>query len=350
MRKKTLLSSIILIYAGLQNISFSQELKVAGENTIFSKDGLPCLDSICIGEPISSLNIELLSLGNIKDHIEENIDVSEEFQEKKINEENVKELYKSAISSLIKLDTENFINLIHEFSENLNYNNKQKILDNSDRVLFTINYIKDVTRSQSNENIITLVNYFTPVRSHSTGQYIAENFYNETRLFDSKFNEIISRTKPIFCYPIDFKGIYESKNGYVTIITATPDLDGTFRISQINRTYPISDVSQEIAIKRKLIDAYKEFEINDASASMLVSVDGVSKLDRNKNLSIKQDSFNLILYHPMLLKVNDGYEQDGYQRWSKGWMQLKGNKNIAIPLESLFAKKQECLQPDLPIN
>ena len=73
----------------------------------FSKDGLPCIDSVCIGDNVDQVNISLETIPDLKSNISYKLDFSKELESKKINDDIIRIEYDAAITALSQLDEKN---------------------------------------------------------------------------------------------------------------------------------------------------------------------------------------------------------------------------------------------------
>jgi hypothetical protein len=337
----------LLISAAFQPLlANAQEAKsVDGK---ISKDGLPCIPDVCIGDRIDDLNIKFLSVSSISEKLAANVKIDQVSPDKRITRSQLDQEINKA-TKLIEADqAEEGLTSLVDFAKKVHGEARGALVSNVIWMAMSVDELKK-NRPKDKINYAKLVNYIAPVSPPLQPTNDVKSFQEAERHFDSDLHGILAKEKIKFCYPYRMVGFFNSKSGYLTAVSAEPDTDGVYKVSSVRRIIEVPDLRSKNELRAEMLKAYKEFFHPRSDGSSLVSIDGYTEMQRSE-VSIKSKKYiDFAMVHPKNMLANDSYDPDHFERWTKGWLALK-NKNKFVSLASLFEAQPQCRPPKASMN
>lgn len=277
-----------------------------------------CLDSICLGASIQTLNAPFEPVMTLGEQLRSGLTESSQLP---LNAEDsfkrMEALYRKGDKDGLEKEVATWSSPGYE---------REQLRRNIFHLVQAYELAEHALGGKRNADTADLAMYFVPQpdnRKNGLQQTVnikaaPLSFARGSKLhFDQGLPKVIAKTKPVFCGVFRFEGSFKSKSGYSTTVAVQTDSDGEFKVSTIKRLFTNDSYDSLQELHKDLAQRY---------ASPL-SVD-IAKL------ILDMTKVQLLLTHP-IMNPQAGAGRDEASKlfkalWQQGWMEFKG-KNVGWP-------------------
>lgn len=269
---------------------------------------LPCLDGICIGASIKTLNAPFAPVISVTEQLRMNLNPSKRTPDIEERIAHLESLYRNG-------DVERFATEGVAWAQ---ASREQEILKNLRRLRQAYAIALQALGGKHTPQVLELAKYFTP----GGGGFFEANIkadplvFVENRVlrFDQGLIDLLKKTKATFCGVYTLSGRYMSKSGYETQVELHSDADGEFRVSYIERSFSSPSLDSLLLLEQDLKQRYAPYipaELVHAGQH------------QHRSLLLQ-----LQLRHPVMISVlGQGFRQQlRTSFWQEGWMDFKGQE------------------------
>ncbi|PIF26686.1 hypothetical protein CLU88_1554 [Acidovorax sp. 56] len=285
-----------------------------GEGSAPVTPQLPCLDGICIGSPATSLNAPFEPVLSVAKQLIRNIPASKKFPDIEARAAHLDAVYRKGDMDQFDKDGLAWMEVSRE----------DKIAINLHHLRQAYNIALQALGGKHSPEVVELAKYFAPqsslsgyVRSVGSKDFAFDVLSNplaftETRAlrFDQGFVDLLNKAKPTFCGVYRLSGQYKSKSGHETLVELQSDIDGIFKVANIERLFASRSSDSVELLEQELKARYAPYE--DAN---------LVRVTRDRLLSLQ-------LWHPFLTRITGPGSgatralRDAF--WVEGWLDFKG--------------------------
>lgn len=278
---------------------------------------LPCLDGICLGASIQTLNAPFEPVMTLGEQLRSGLTANGKLPP------NAEDSFKR-MEALYRKGDKDGLEKEAETWPSSNYGRDQ-LFKNLFHLVQAYELAEQALGGKRNADTVALAMYFVPQPvNRKNGVHSTVNikaypmaFVTGSSLnFDQGLPKLLAKTKPMFCGAFRLEGFYESKSGYPTTVAVQTDSDGDFKVITMERLF--TNVSQD-----SLQQLHGELAQRYASA---IKAD-IAKLE------MKTPRVQLRFMHPIMFQgVGVGADEASklFQAlWQQGWMDFKG-KNAGL--------------------
>ncbi|TYK69415.1 hypothetical protein FSY59_12750 [Comamonas sp. Z3] len=280
---------------------------------------LPCLDGICLGASIQTLNAPFEPVMTLSEQLRSGLTANSKLPP------HAEDSFKRMEAFYRKGDKDGLEKEVATWSSP-GYERDQ-LRRNLFHLVQAYELAEQALGGKRNADTADLAMYFVPQpenRKNGLHQTVNIKTYpmsfatGKSLYFDQGLPKLMAKTKPVFCGVFHLEGHYKSKSGYSTTVAVQTDSDGDFKVSTMERLF--TNVSHD-----SLQQLHKELEQRYASpvnANIAWLIQDTSKVQ-------------LVFMHPIMNpKAGAGHDEASklFQAlWQQGWMDFKG-KNVGWPV------------------
>ena len=280
---------------------------------------LPCLDGICLGASIQTLNAPFEPVMTLGEQLRSGLTASSKLPP------NAEDSFKRMEALYRKGDRDGLEKEVGTWSSP-GYEREQ-LRRNLFHLVQAYELAEQALGGRRNADTADLAMYFVPQpENRKNGLYTTINIKTKpmsfatgkSLYFDQGLPKLMAKAKPVFCGVFRLEGHYKSKSGYSTTVAVQTDSDGDFKVSTMERLF--TNVSHD-----SLQQLHKELEQRYASPI-------------NANIAwliLDMSKVQLVFMHP-IMNPHAGAKHDEASKifqalWQQGWMDFKG-KNVGWPV------------------
>lgn len=278
----------------------------------------PCIDGICLGASIQTLNAPFEPLLTLGEQLRSGLTLHGTLPP------NAEESFKRMEALYRKGDKEGLEREAMTWPTSYN-SGRDQLLKNLFHLVQAYELAEQALGGKRNADTVALAMYFVPQPVNRKEGFrgtvnIKANpmgFATGSSLnFDLGLPKLMAKTKPTFCGAFRLEGYYESKSGYPTTVAVQTDSDGDFKVITMQRLFTNASRDSVQQLHEELAQRY---------ASAIKA--NIAKL------KTEGSRVQLSFMHPIMIQgVGAGADEASklFQAlWQQGWMDFKG-KNAGL--------------------
>ena len=278
----------------------------------------PCLDGICLGASIQTLNGPFEPVLTLGEQLRSGLTLHGTLPP------NAEESFKRMEALYRKGDKEGLEKEAMTWPTSYN-SGRDQLLKNLFHLVQAYELAEQALGGKRNADTVALAMYFVPQPASQKQGFrgtvnIKVNpmgFATGSSLsFDQGLPKLMAKTKPRFCGAFRLEGYYESKSGYATTVAVQTDSDGDFKVITMQRLFTNTSRDSMQQLHGELAQRYA----SAIKASLA-------------KLKMEGSRIQLRFMHPIMIQgVGAGADEASklFQAlWQQGWMDFKG-KNAGL--------------------
>lgn len=278
---------------------------------------LPCLDGICLGASIQTLNAPFEPVMTLGEQLRSGLSPNGKLPP------NAEESFKR-MEALYRKGDKDGLEKEAETWPSSNYGRDQ-LFKNLFHLVQAYELAEQALGGKRNADTVALAMYLVPqpvnrkngVQSTMNIKAYPMAFATGSSLhFDQGLPKLLAKTKPMFCSAFRLEGHYESKSGYPTTVAVQTDSDGDFKVITMQRLFTNASRDSLQQLQGELAQRYAP----------------AIKADIAK-LKMDGTRIQLSFMHPIMFQgVGAGADEASklfLALWQQGWMEFKG-KNAGL--------------------
>lgn len=284
-----------------------------------SAEQLPCLDGICLGASIQTLDAPFEPVMTLSEQLRSGLNANGKLPPNAEDSfKRMEALYRKGDKDGLEKEAASWSSPGYE---------RDQLRRNLFHLVQAYELAEQALGGKRNSDTADLAMYFVPQpenRKNGLHQTVNMKTYpmsfatGKSLRFDQGLPKLMAKAKPVLCGVFRLEGHYQSKSGYSTTVAVQTDSDGDFKVSTMERLF--ANVSHD-----SLQQLHKELEqryVSSINANIAWLILDMSKLQ-------------LLLMHPIMNpKAGAGHDEASklFQAlWQQGWMDFKG-KNVGWPV------------------